>query len=441
MADRDVTFRIRTARVTGTLGRVLMAVGELGAHIGDIETLARTRSYNVRAVTVSLPDEDLLADIRQAIESVDGVSIIEEIDRVFQVHEGGKLSTASSVSVTNVQDMREVYTPGVAQVSRAIARDETLADRFTWRANTVAVVTNGTRVLGLGDIGPAASLPVMEGKALFYSMLVGLNAVPIVLDTKDPDELIETVVRLAPGFGGIHLEDIATPDVYRIEEELDRRLDIPVMHDDQHGTAVVVMAAALSAAKTLDIDPSELSFGQVGLGAAGSAIAALALAFQFQAVHTFDPDPSASARMAELAADEAARLHLHGGDTGYAELRDAADVIVLTTGRPGLFTPEMVRPNHIILAISNPEPEIEVDEAMAAGAALASDGTIVNNVLAYPGMFRGALSARAQRITTDMKVAAAMKLAEMAHPGILLPDPLDRSVHEAVAGAVAHAAG
>jgi len=441
MADRDITFRIRTARIAGTLGRVLLAIGELGAHIGEIETLAKTREFNVRDVTVLLPDEDLIDDLRSAIESVPGVTIVEEVDQVFLVHEGGKLATSSTVDVMNVQDIREVYTPGVARVSRAIAEDPSLADRFTWRSNTVAVVTNGTRVLGLGDIGPAASLPVMEGKALFYSMLVDLNAVPIVLDTKDPDELIDTVERLAPGFGGIHLEDIATPDVYRIEDELDRRLDIPVMHDDQHGTAVVVMAAAISAARTLDRELSELSFGQVGLGAAGSAIAKLALAFPFRQVHTFDPNPDASARMAHIAGEAIDRLHVHGGDDGYELLRQSADVIVLTTGRPGLFTPEMVQPNHIILAISNPEPEIEVDVALAAGAALASDGTIVNNVLAYPGMFRGALSAGAQRITTEMKVAAATKLADLATPGILLPDPLDRTVHEAVSAAVARAAG
>lgn len=441
MPDRDITFRIRTARVTSTLGRVLVAIGDLGAHIGEIETLAKTREYNVRDVTVHLPDEDLLEDIRKAIESIDGVSIVEEVDRVFQVHEGGKLATSSTVQVTNVQDIREVYTPGVARVARAIAADQSLADRYTWRANTVAVVTNGTRVLGLGDIGPAASLPVMEGKALFYSMLVGLNAVPVVLDTKDPGEVIETVVRLAPGFGGIHLEDIATPDVYRIEEELDRRLDIPVMHDDQHGTAVVVVAAALSAAKSLGLKLEDLAFGQVGLGAAGSAIASLALAFPFRNVHAFDPNPDARARITRLAGNTNGRLWVHEGDSGYQQLREASDIIVLTTGRPGLFTPDMVRPNHIILAISNPEPEIEVDVALAAGAALASDGTIVNNVLAYPGMFRGALTARAKRMSTDMKVAAATKLGELAHPGILLPDPLDVSVHEAVAGAVAHAAG
>ncbi len=441
MADRDITFRIRTARIAGTLGRVLLAIGKMGAHIGEIETLAKTREFNVRAVTVLLPDEELIDEVRSAIESVPGVAIIEEVDQVFLVHEGGKLATSSTVEVSNVQDIREVYTPGVARVSRAIAEDPSLADRFTWRANTVAVVTNGTRVLGLGDIGPAASLPVMEGKALFYSMLVDLNAVPIVLDTKDPDEVIETVERLAPGFGGIHLEDIATPDVYRIEDELDRRLDIPVMHDDQHGTAVVVMAAAISAARTLGRDLSDLSFGQVGLGAAGSAIANLALAFPFREVHTYDPNADASARMAHIAGEAIDRLHVHGGDDGYEQLRSAADVIVLTTGRPGLFTPDMVRPNHIILAISNPEPEIEVDVALGAGAALASDGTIVNNVLAYPGMFRGAMSAGAQRITTDMKVAAATKLADLATPGILLPDPLDRTVHEAVAAAVAHAAG
>lgn len=440
MADRDITFRIRTARVTGTLGRVLIAIGEVGGHIGDIETLARTREYNVRDVTALLPDEERLEDVRRAIESVPGVQILSEIDNVFQVHEGGKLATEATVDVANVQDIREVYTPGVARVARAIAQDHSLADRYTWRANTVAVVSNGSRVLGLGDIGPAAALPVMEGKALFYSLLVGLNAVPIVLDAHDEDDFIETVVRLAPGFGGIHLEDIATPAAYRIEDELDRRLSIPVMHDDQHGTAVVVLAAALSAATTLGKGLSELRFGQVGLGAAGSAIARPALAFPFAQVHTFDPNPDASARMATIGSD-VKRLHVHGGADGYEKLRSSSDVIVLTTGRPGLFTPDMVQPNHIILAISNPEPEIEVDAALRAGAALASDGTIVNNVLAYPGMFRGALSAGASRITTEMKVAAAHAIAERADGSALLPDPLDRSLHDAVAAAVATAAG
>jgi len=440
MIERDEVFRLRTRRKPGVLASVLGVIAEHGAHCGEIETIAIAREFNVRDITVVAPGDDSVDDIREAIAALPDVEIVEQtVDRVFALHEGGKLAIVPTVEVRNLQDQREVYTPGVARVSAAIRDDPSLADRYTWRGNTVAIVTNGTRVLGLGDVGPAASLPVMEGKALFYSMLVDLNAVPIVLDTRDPDEIVETVVRIAPGFGGIHLEDISSPEVYAIEEALIERLDIPVMHDDQHGTAVVVMAAVLSAARLLDRPLEDLTFGQVGLGAAGSAIARLAHSFPFRSVLAYDPGSDAVDRLRSFADDHATDLEAFAGDDGFDRVVAGSDVLVLTTGRPGLLPPAKVRPGSVIAALSNPLPEITIDAAMEAGAAIATDGSIVNNVLAYPGLFRGALDAHAPQITVAMKRAAAEALSSLASGDALLPDPLDRSVHAAVARAVAAA--
>lgn len=433
---------MKTERQPGTLARVLAAIAEHGANIGDIETIGVQPDYNIRDVTVIAPNEESVDAIQDAIASVSGVEIVTRLDKVFHKHRGGKIATAPTVDVRTLQDVREVYTPGVARVSSAIAEDESLADEFTWRARTVAIVSNGSRVLGLGNIGPAAALPVMEGKALFYPLFVGLNAVPVMLDTEDPDEIIETVVRIAPGFGAIHLEDIASPDVYRIESELDERLSIPVMHDDQHGTATVVLAAAVAAARMLDKPLSELVFGQVGLGAAGSAIAALASRFDFGRVVAYDPGEPAIPHLLDQV-EESRRSDVIAGasDEDYERVLADADVLVMATGRPGLIAPDQVRDGSVVFALSNPVPEITVAAAEAAGAAIAADGSIVNNVLAYPALFLGALDAGVDRITPTMRQAAAFALADLADDGALLPDPLDRTIHTRVAEAVAQAAG
>ena len=282
-------------------------------------------------------------------------------------------------------------------MSQAIAEDGSRARDLTWKGRTIAVVSDGSRVLGLGDIGPEASLPVMEGKAMFYAMFADLNAVPIVLDTNDPDEIITTVRHIAPGFGGIHLEDIASPGIYRIEAELDEHLDIPVFHDDQHGTAVVMLAAALRAAELSGRRIQDLVFGQIGLGAAGSAIACLATAFDFKAVVAYDPSPQAANRIARMAKNGAIATY-SGGRDEMRQVMTESDVLVMTTGQPDLMKAEWVRPGQMIIALSNPVPEIDRHVAIEAGAAIATDGSIVNNVLAYPGLFRGALDAGSPRI-------------------------------------------
>lgn len=438
--ERDEVFRIRTVRTPGLLAQALAAAGEFGANIGEIETVYIGADHNIREVAIIAPGAEAIENIARAMDAIEGVDVLPgSVDKVFDQHRGGKIGIESRATVRTLQDIREVYTPGVARVVQAIVDDESVADRYTWRGSTVAIVTNGTRVLGLGNVGPAAALPVMEGKALFYAQLVGVNAVPIVLDADDPGDVIETVVRIAPGFGAIHLEDIATPAVYEVERELQERLSIPVFHDDQHGTAVVVAAAVLSAARTTSRDLSDLSFGQLGLGAAGSAIAGLASGFGYKELRAFDPNSLGIDRLREVA-EPGVELITGTSQDFVDEVIDNSDILVMTTGQAGLLDPSRVRKGQIIMALTNPTPEINPREALNAGAVVAADGSIVNNVLAYPGLMRGALDANASDVSASMKRAAAFAIADAAVEGELLPDPLDETVHLAVAKAVAEAA-
>jgi malate dehydrogenase (oxaloacetate-decarboxylating) len=305
-----------------------------------------------------------------------------------------------------------------------------LARELTMIGRSVAICTNGTRVLGLGDIGPVASMPVMEGKAVFYHQLAGVSAMPILIDTKDVDEFIETVVRISPTFGGIHLEDISAPECFEIEARLIEELPQPVMHDDVHGTAVVTLAAALVACRHAGLTLAQEVVGQIGLGAAGFGIANLMVEAGARRVLGSDPNPLSHERAS------AKGIEIADMQTVMAE----ADLVVATTGVPGLIEPEMVREGQVILALTNPYPEIEPDDALAAGAAFAADGWSVNNVLGYPGIFRGALLSGAERINAEMKLAAAEVLASLATGSELVPDALEPDVHLQVAEAVREAA-
>ena len=281
-------------------------------------------------------------------------------------------------------------------------------------------------MLGLGNIGPLASLPVMEGKAALYDRFAGISATPILINTLDPAEFIETVMRTSTGFGGIHLEDIRMPDCFRIEEELAVRLPKPVMHDDQWGTATVALAAILNACKLTGVDFKSSRVGQIGLGAAGSAIARTALSYGAREVLVSDLSIEACDRMRTFGASI----------TDMVTIMREADIVVATTGRPGLIRPDMVRRGQVIFALSNPDAEINPDVAVAAGAAYAGDGRSINNALAFPGIFRGALDVRASKITPEMRLAAAEAIAAHADPGELVPNPLDLRVHAAVRAAV-----
>jgi len=426
----DYTYRIRLPHRTGQLARVAGTIADGKGLIGDVRTINVGRESSIREITLEVDDRNGAEHIRDMINALEGVEVIWARDRALLRHEGGKLAIESTHPVRTVQDMRDVYTPGVARACEAIAEDPSLAGELTMIGRSVAVCTNGTRVLGLGDIGPVASMPVMEGKAVFYHQLARVSAMPILIDTKNVDEFVETVVRISPTFGGIHLEDISAPECFEIEARLIEALDKPVMHDDVHGTAVVTLAAAIVACDHAGLTLQEEVVGQIGLGAAGFGIAALMVDAGAKRVIGSDPN--------ELSHERARRKGIEIADME-AVMREA-DVVVATTGRAGLIDPGMIREGQVILALTNPYPEIEPEAAVEAGAAFAADGTSVNNVLGYPGIFRGALLAGARDINLPMKLAAAETIAHLSSESELVPDALDPNVHERVADAVRSAA-
>lgn len=426
----DCTYRLRIPHVAGQLAKVSLKIAEHRGLIGDISTISIAKHEAIREITIEVIDNAHADRLAAGLDELEDVHVMWFHDRAFLAHDGGKLDVVARSEVVTNQDVRDIYTPGVARVSLAIAETPSLASKYTMIGRSVAICTNGTRVLGLGDIGPVAAMPVMEGKALFYAQLVGVSAVPVLIDTKDVDEFVETVVRIAPGFGGIHLEDIAAPGCFEIERRLIEALPQPVMHDDVHGTAVVAFSAAIAACRNAGIQMDGATVGQIGLGAAGFGIASLIHDAGVKRVIATDPSPGAQ--------DQARAHGIEIADL--ATVMREADVVVATSGRPGLITPEMVRPGQVILALTNPVPEIEPAAALAAGAAFAADGTSVNNVLGYPGIFRGALLAGASGINTEMKRAAAWALAGLTLESELVPEVLDLAVHETVAEAVRQAA-
>ncbi|QEP44860.1 NADP-dependent malic enzyme [Ectothiorhodospiraceae bacterium BW-2] len=353
-----------------------------------------------------------------------------EQDEVFQRHLGGKIEMVSKVAIESEALLRQIYTPGVAKVCQAIAADPALVRRYTNIGNSVAIVTDGSAILGLGPIGALAGLPVMEGKAAILSQFAAISCQPILFQSSEPKVIIDSVAAIATSFGAILLEDIAAPNCFEIEAELQRRLDIPVFHDDQHGTAVVVLSVLLKAAKLHGIDLQQATFGQIGLGAAGIGICSLLLAYGMPKVLGSDINPAATARLESL-----------GGEGATLEqVMARADIVVTTTGVKGLIKPEWVRAGQIILSLTNPDPEIEPEVALAHGALVALDGKSVNNMLAFPGLFRGALDAEASHISQAMKIAAAVRLAELAPDRALVANGIDKTLHQQVAAAVFDAA-
>ena len=404
-------FLVEVLHRPGSLAKMLAAVGEFGLTVEGLQALRRTQDKTLWELTLEVPEEGSQG-LAQAIDQVDCASVIGRSDRVFTRHLGGKIRTESRLTLDSLDVLRDVYTPGVARVCLAIQEDPRLVDRYTNRAKTVAIVTNGTAILGLGDIGPVAGLPVMEGKAALFATLTELSGVPILIDTHDSQHLIETVAAIAPSFGAIQLEDIAAPECFAIESALQERLGIPVLHDDQHGTAVVALAGILSGMRAVGLDPRNLHVGQVGLGAAGIGIGKLLKAYGVQQLSGTDLSEAALAHYESFGGR---RASLEG-------VLQACDVVIATTGVRGLIRPEWVRPGQVIFALSNPDPEIEPTDALAAGARFAADGKNINNVLGFPGLFSGALRAGAKRFTPEMLIAAAAIPIRPSPPG--RPGPL-----------------
>ncbi len=374
-------------------------------------------------------------------------------DPVFELHLGGKMEISSTVALSDRDDLSMAYTPGVARVCEAIAAQPDLAKDYTWISNTVAVVTDGTAVLGLGDIGPAAAMPVMEGKAVLFKQFGGVDAVPICLDTKDTDEIVDTVARLAPSFGGINLEDISAPRCFEIEQRLKETLDIPVFHDDQHGTAVVALAALENALRLTGRRLDETRVVISGAGAAGVAVARILLAAGLRDLAVTDRRGILNSARGDLTPVKASLAEDTADRTGrsgdLAEALDGADVYIGVSG--GTVPEEVVArmaDDAVIFGLANPDPEVHPEVAHRHARVVATGRSDfpnqINNVLAFPGIFRGALDVRASAITESMKLAAANALADLVGDDLredyVIPSPFDARVAPAVSQAVAEAA-
>jgi malate dehydrogenase (oxaloacetate-decarboxylating) len=451
--QQRITFRLALENAPGMLGKVTGTVDELGSEVVATERTHEQRHVVFRNVTVDVRDEPHADEIAVALNDLPGVELLAIVDDVLLAHEGGKITVETTREVTGPEDLALVYTPGVAKVCRMIADDPVAAYRLTIRSNSVAVITDGSAVLGLGDIGPLASLPVMEGKAMLLKSFGEVDAYPLLVDEQDPDEFVETVARIAGGFGGINLEDISAPRCFEIEGKLRQRLDIPVFHDDQHGTAVVVLAALMNAAKVVDRELAGLKVVVQGIGAAGVAIINLLRAAGIEDIVPVDRDGIVEPKrkgtdpIRRRVAKQSNPRQLTGGQDVALE---GADVFIGVSG-PSSLPLERVQtmsPDRIIFALANPTPEIHPDEAgphvrvMATGR---SDfPNQINNVLCFPGLFRGLLDAAATKVTDEMKVAAAQGIASIVGdelaPDYVIPSPFDRSVAPAVAEAVSRTA-
>ena len=437
----------------GMLGELAAAIGAVGGNITALGGFDVRGSHLDEDVIVNCSSEEHIERVRRAVEDVDGVEIVQFSDRTFLMHDGGKIEVLARMPILDNDDLSMAYTPGVARVCNAIAADKHRVHDLTIKRNTVAIVTDGTAVLGLGDIGPEAALPVMEGKALLFKNFAGVDAFPICLDVSSPQEIIETVVRLAPVFGGINLEDIAAPACFEIEDRLKELLDIPVFHDDQHGTAVVALAALQNALRIVDKPMSELRVVIAGVGAAGVAISKILLEAGVPEIIGVDRKGAIwegrdDLNVAKLWFAEHTNRDRREGTL--SEVLPGADVFVGVSG-PGLITAADLRtmaPDPIVFAMANPDPEIRPEEADGLAAVIATGRSDypnqINNVLAFPGIFRGALDVAATSITESMKLAAARAIAEVVgdavRPDYIVPSVFDARVGPLVAEYVSAAA-
>ena len=454
-ASYSLTVRLEIRNRPGMLGNVTSAIGRAGGDIGAVDLVETTGNRVVRDITIKASDSRHGQEIIGSLKGIAGVKVANISDRTFLMHQGGKIEITSKVPIRTRDDLSMAYTPGVARVCLAIHEDPSRAVTLTMKRNMVAVVTDGTAVLGLGDIGPEAALPVMEGKAMLFKELAGVDAFPICLGTKDPDKIVETVKLLAPSFGGVNLEDIAAPRCFEVEDRLRKELDIPVFHDDQHGTAVVVLAALLNALKIVKKDPRRLRVVVSGVGAAGTAAIKILLALGIRHLVGVDEHgtiyrgrPVGLDFMKRWVAEATNPQNLKGR---MSEAIEGADVFI-GLSVPGVLTVRDVKRmarNAIVFAMANPVPEIQPEEAERHVRVLATGRSDypnqINNVLCFPGFFRGLLDSRARSVNDEMKIAAAHAIAacvgkDELGPEYIIPSVFNKKVAPAVAREVVRAA-
>jgi malate dehydrogenase (oxaloacetate-decarboxylating) len=455
-AQYSLTIRLEIAHRPGMLGQVATAIGRAGGTIGAVDLVDVSHDKLLRDITVETAGPQDWESITAALNALDGVRVVDTTDRTFLLHVGGKIEIRNKHSLRTRDDLSMAYTPGVARVSNAIAADRDKAFQYTIKRNTVAVVSDGTAVLGLGDIGPEAAMPVMEGKAMLFKEFAGVDAFPICLDTKDADEIVGTVQRIAPGFGGINLEDISAPRCFEIEDRLKAALDIPVFHDDQHGTAVVTLAALINACKLTGRELSDLRVLVVGLGAAGVAVTKILMEAGVKRIVGADSKGLVSTERADYAdgsmnaikrwyAEHTNPDKLQGGPV---EALDGTDLFIGLSGARIFPAEELRRMSRdaMVFAMANPTPEVSPEEAAPYARIVATGRSDypnqINNVLCFPGIFRGALDVRAHEITEGMKMAAARAIAQIIpdtelREDYVIPSVFNRDVSPAVAAAVA----
>ncbi len=451
----SIILRLRYPDLPGLLGRITSAIGEAEGSIGSVEIIRAERGEITRDFVVNARDVEHSAAVVERVRQISDVTVESAADRTFLLHHGGKIEIRSKSPLKTADDLSMVYTPGVARVCRAVAADPDASFSLTIRKNMVAVVSDGSAVLGLGNIGPRAAMPVMEGKCMLFKEFGGVDAFPICLDTQDVEEIVKTCAYLAPTFGGINLEDISSPRCVEIEERLIEQLDIPVFHDDQHGTAVVVSAALENALKIVNKKLADVRITILGAGAAGAAIAKLLKSLGSERIVLCDragvigrhrrPDGNPVKRWI------AENTNPEGIKGALCDAMRGADVFIGVSG-PNLLTVEDVRlmaSDPVVFALANPDPEIDPEAAMTCAKVVATGRSDypnqINNVLCFPGLFRGTLDVRATRVTEAMKVAAVRAVADIIpedqlRPDFIVPSVFDRRVAADVAAAVSRAA-
>jgi malate dehydrogenase (oxaloacetate-decarboxylating) len=459
-AQFSLTLRVALpSRPGGVLGKVTAAITRAGGSIVAVDTVAAKGDRTLREITVECGSTEHRGQVISAVQAVKAAEVVEVTDRTFEVHRRGKIHTGLNIPLKSRDDLSMAYTPGVARVCTAIAENRQKAFKYTIKANTVAVVSDGTAVLGLGDIGAEAAMPVMEGKAMLFKEFADVDAFPICLATKDVDEIVETVIRIAPTFGGINLEDISSPRCFEIEHRLQEALDIPVFHDDQHGTAIVTLAALINACRLTGRTMEDLEVLMVGAGAAGVAVAKILIdagvtsivaCDRFGAIHRGRDDYQAASMNAPKRW-LAENTNTEGREGQPREVIEGTDVFIGLSG-PGIIDAhdlQKMSPEPFVFAMANPNPEVKPEEAAPYVRVMATGRSDypnqINNVLAFPGIFRGAFDVRATAITEDMKLAAARGIASVVgddelDEDYIIPSVFNRDVAREVASAVAEVA-
>ena len=445
----SVTIRVQLPNRAGMLASVTQAIASVGGNLGQISLLEQTRQISIREIAIDAASGEHAEEVVQAVKELAEVEVLEIYDRTFNLHRGGKIAMTSKIPLKSQADLAMAYTPGVGRICTAIAEDPTQVYTLTIKQNTVAIVTDGSAVLGLGNLGAYGALPVMEGKAMLFKEFAGIDAFPICLSTQNTDEIVQAVKHIAPVFGGVNLEDIAAPRCFEIEKRLRQELDIPVFHDDQHGTAIVTLAALMNALKLVKKSIAEVRIVFNGAGAAGIAVARLLRKAGAENIWMCDSQGIISLNRTDLT--EQKREFAVKAQGSLAGALQGADVFI-GLSKPGVLTPEMVRSmakDAIVFAMANPIPEIQ-PELVGSDVAIMATGRSdypnqINNVLAFPGVFRGALDCRASTITTTMTLEAAYAIANLIVPSELdreyiIPSVFDKRVSTAVAAAVQQAA-